>query len=513
MGRFPFKANANSVILLIMCRHLIFLIFAFHFLSVVMAQQQVKHPEIGSSRESEDGGISVRLVNKLQNYGGNSGTRDIYINSPKSINIHPDREKFYVNSLEGGNTVVFDFRTNRRISVVSHRFDESHKHLWGDTTALYPFTHYKRSNTFIGKPVESTFSHGGRYLWVPYYRRSYDINAQDPSAVAIIDTRSDSIVRLMDCGPLPKMIATSPDGHYVAIAHWGNNTVGLVDISGENPAGWKHVACFTVDYKLRLDYPTDRSVDRDNGSGYALRGTVFTPDSRFLLIGCMGGGGGIAVIDMRTQKYLGRVLGMMNNVRHLLIKGDYLYLSINGAGYVQRTSLKAFTASIGQIKNGKSVHSEWESCKVGAGARTIVVSPSGRYVFAACNNVSLLCVVDTRSMKMVASIETDSYPVGMDISDDGRYIYTTSQGRERKGGNAVDIYEVTYREPEPTNISATAPVYPSISEQQPSASALRSAPDESKEPERSMPTKPLTIFAIAAVAVIAGIVYVVRRRK
>lgn len=48
------------------------------------------------------------------------------------------------------------------------------------------------------------FSHRGRYLWVPYYRRSFDINAQDPSAVAVIDTRTDSIVRMFETGPLPK---------------------------------------------------------------------------------------------------------------------------------------------------------------------------------------------------------------------------------------------------------------------------------------------------------------------
>ena len=51
-------------------------------------------------------------------------------------------------------------------------------------------------------------------------------------------------------------------------------------------------------------------------------------------------------------------------------------------------------------------------------------------------------------MKLTASIACDSYPVGLDISKDGRYVIVTSQGRRDKGGNAVNIYEVTYREPE-----------------------------------------------------------------
>ena len=53
-------------------------------------------------------------------------------------------------------------------------------------------------------------------------------------------------------------------------------------------------------------------------------------------------------------------------------------------------------------------------------------------------------VVDTESFKEVARIKADSYPVGLDISDDGHFIYTTSQGREGKGGNCVDIYQIDY---------------------------------------------------------------------
>ena len=44
-----------------------------------------------------------------------------------------------------------------------------------------------------------------------------------------------------------------------------------------------------------LNYSLTAKVDRDNGSGYMLRGTVYTPDDRYLLVGCMGGAGGIGV--------------------------------------------------------------------------------------------------------------------------------------------------------------------------------------------------------------------------
>ena len=84
----------------------------------------------------------------------------------------------------------------------------------------------------------------------------------------------------------------------------------------------------------------------------------------------------------------------------------------------------------------------WESCKVPAGARTIVLSPDGRYLFAACNSSSCMAVVDTRTMKLLGTIAADSYPVGLDISADGQYLFLTSQGRNDRGGNSVDIFRV-----------------------------------------------------------------------
>ena len=430
-------------------RRLSLLVLGISLFVPLLIQAQVVRPKIGKTAESADGRISIELIGKKQFYApGEKTTADPDINSPKSVNVHPNGKKFYVNSLEGATTVVYDFQTFKKLAVIKHQFDHTKDAgLWSKPSGLYPFTHYKNDhlNTFYGKPVESTFSHGGRYLWVPYYRRSYDINAQDPSAVAIIDTQTDKIIRLMETGPLPKMIATSPDGKYVAISHWGNNTVGIIDISSPDPKQWKHKACHIVDYQLQLNYPMNRSVNRDAGSGYALRGTVFTPDNHYLLVGCMGGGGGIAVIDLQKSEYLGRLQGMMANVRHLVLKNGFLYLSINGAGYVQKISLDAVLDAISKMQNKRGNLTGWQNCKVGAGARTIELSPSGKYIFAACNNASALYVVDAKEMKVLTSIPADSYPVGLDVSKDGKYVFTTAQGHSGKGGgNAVDIFKVTY---------------------------------------------------------------------
>lgn len=420
--------------------------------SWAQGEPPVRKVRVGERVQADDGSITLTCIGKKQNYSwSDTATRDVDVMSPKSVNFHPDGTKYYVNSLEGCRTVVYDMATGRKLKVIHHDFKSGQGELWNAPSNYYRFTHYVggEKRAFLGKPVESTFSHGGRYLWVPYYRRTFDINAQDPSAVAIIDTQSDSIVRMMETGPLPKMIACSHDNKLVAITHWGNNTVGLVNVASLNPDEWYHESLLVVDYVLPLDFSLTEQIDRDNKSGYCLRGTVYTPDDKYLLVGCMGNNGGIAVIDMQTQKYLGRVMGMMANVRHLVIRDGYLYLSVNKAGYVQRIKLDKFLQAAKRL-TGKTVTLQgWESCKVGEGARTIELSPSGHFVFAACNLASRLYVVDTRDMKVVGSIEVDSYPVGLDISNDGRYVIVTSQGRGNQGGNAVNIYEVEYEEAEP----------------------------------------------------------------
>ena len=401
------------------------------------------HPAIGESvRFDED--KQIKLVDKLRNYpGANSGKRDPDIYSPKSVNIHPHGCKFYVNSLEGGKTVVYSLPELEKLAVISHNLDSSHSDLWASPSGLFKFRHYSKDlNTFVGKPVESIFSHGGRYLWIPYYRRSFDLNAQDPSAMAVIDTSSDTIVRIMEAGVLPKMVALSPDGTTVAVAHWGDNTVGLIDVTSGNPEDWSYVANIPVGKQLFHDYSLSVAVDRDKNTGEALRGSVFTPDSRYLLVGCMSGGG-VAVIDVERKKYLGKLYGMMPNVRHIVIKGDWLYVSINIAGYVQRVSLSDIMKGIAVLEGGERnvTVSDWQSVKVDAGARTLDISPSGDYIFVACNTDSRVCIVDS-SMRKIAKIPVDSYPVGLDVSSDGQWMITTSQGRKGYGGNCVDVYKL-----------------------------------------------------------------------
>lgn len=418
--------------------------------SVRVADKPKIPPVVHSAKGDRSTGVegSLRLVNvgKKQQYSGAlRESFDTDIHSPKSATFSRDGSRFYVNSLEGCRTAVYDAATLEKIAVIPYKFSSGTGELWNPPSGYYPFTHYHDGETkpFSGKPVESAWSHGGKYLWIPFYRRTFDLNAQDPSAIAVVDAATNSIVRMMETGPLPKMVATSNDGSLLAVTHWGDNTVGFIDISSDNPGEWRHFPPRAAGYKFKPDFSLTESVNRDAKSGYLLRGTIFTPDDRYLLVSGMGGP--LSVFDAETKRYVGAVNSLWG-IRHLVINGDRLYGSKNIDASVVSVSLPELVAAIDKAKAAGTKTINFRGritrCKVGGGARTLEASPDGKYLFVACNSASAIYVVDAAGMRVADSIRCDSYPVGLAISPDGRMLLATSQGRERHGGNAVNIYRI-----------------------------------------------------------------------
>lgn len=423
---------------------------ALFFTCSVCSFSQIVRTPIGQSSSPVNSEISLKLIKRIQSYNPipKDKVNDIFeraIFSPKSVHIIKEKSKVYINSLEGCETVVYDLNTFKRIKVIKHKFDNSNAHLFSETYFPgYVFrTRNSNFNNFSGKPVEMCTSHNNKFLWVPYYRRNYDQNAVDPSAVAIIDTDTDDIVRVIPTAPLPKMVACSPDNKYIAITNWGDNTVHLIDVNDTNVNKFRYIKHFVVDKKLSLNFDKNKLIDRDFECGFCLRGTVFTPDGKYLLVGRMSCKGGIAFFDIDNMKYMGTVYGCKESVRHLIIKNDFLYLSSNNFGIVQRTKLNDIVEfAKGNIGKKDTIYNKWENVFTGLGARTITSDSNGKYIFATANNESKVSVVRTQDMKVISRIPTDSYPVGMDYDENKQVLVVTSQGKNGSGGNSVMFFKV-----------------------------------------------------------------------
>jgi len=418
---------------------------------------RVSRVSLGES--SARGEIRLELVARVRAFPGlpdrPSDRFDTGVQSPKSVLFSADGRKAYVHCLEGFSTWVLDAVTCAPRKTIRHELgaEQANLFLRGESTLFdYPVPSGSADpNRFRGKPVESCLSHGGRFLWVTYYRRDYDRHAQFASAVAIIDTVTDEIVRVMPTGPLPKMVAASPDGKWVAVTHWGDNTVGLINVQGADPAAFHYVQHLTVGERLRLYFSGAEKVDRDRNCGCCLRGTVFTPDSRHLLVGKMGAGGGVAVFDLQGFRLAGTLQGMRSNIRHLVIHGENLFLSANGPGYIQKTAWPAALAALTASGPKGTAAGRWQEVFVGRGARTIVSGREGRYLFVAINDGSRIRALRTDTMRVVAEVAADSFPVGLALSPDERHLAVTAQGKEdatgkSAGGNSVMFYRVAFAE-------------------------------------------------------------------
>ncbi|MBQ7456760.1 MAG: hypothetical protein IJS54_04070 [Desulfovibrio sp.] len=289
-------------------------------------------------------------------------------------------------------------------------------------------------NIFKGKPVECLFTHQGRYLWVSYYRRECDPNASSPSAVAIIDTNTDTIVRVMPTAPLPKMLAASPDGKWVAVTNWGDNTIGLINIEGDDPRAFSYTRQIVVGHKLPV---RNLSGNRDSACGLCLRGTVFTKDSQHLFV--LGMRSDRLFVYTSAGDFVGSVRLPVPNPRHCVLSpdGKNLYVSFNVPGKVAKIAVAAIldmAPTKGKV-SGSLLH-------VGAGARTIALSNDGARLYAVSNSASHLSCVDIARWKVVAQIPVAPYGVGLALHPLETIALVTSQGKNGQGGNTVGVFRI-----------------------------------------------------------------------
>lgn len=421
--------------------------------------------KLGTRSTPADSPLSLLFLARRQSYNRQpESPLDIFdadIQSPKSVHFSPDGKKVYVNSLEGGRTAIFDSLGTEKLGLIRHKFGPDHAALflegekapWG-----YAFGKaVKKPNEFLGKPVEIEHSHKGRFLWVPYYRRSYDENGAQPSALAIVDTSTDKIVRVLAVGPISKYVKRSSKGRWLAVSHWGDNTVGLLDIRGSDPAAFTHEALLTVERKVPAK---EMKGDRDKNCGFCVRGLAFTEDDKYLFVTRMKGGG-LAAFRMDpsgkgNHAYLGTVFGLVPGPRDLEIneRGE-LFVTCNSSGQVLRVpwkkvveKLEALPAATEYAKRSLRVAPAdvgGQKVYVGVGARSLRLSKDGKVVFVTVNQTSELVGVDTAAMRIAARVPVDSYPVGLELSPDGSQVWVTSQGRSAKGGNSVGVFQARYK--------------------------------------------------------------------
>ncbi|NBU47706.1 MAG: hypothetical protein EBS34_09760, partial [Flavobacteriales bacterium] len=121
--------------------------FLFCLASYYSFTQEVKQVSIGT-KSTGNGEISLELIARKQSYAqrtvNDNDTYESVINSPKSVVFTENGAKFYIHSLEGHETGVFDASTFQKIKVIRHQFDENNEDrlFLKNETSIFGYPYY-----------------------------------------------------------------------------------------------------------------------------------------------------------------------------------------------------------------------------------------------------------------------------------------------------------------------------------------------------------------------------------
>lgn len=412
-----------------------------------------KNVDLFSQSLPEESPVKLSLINRWQSYNANTALKNDHydqdIFSPKSVSFSDAGDMAFVQSLEGAKTLFFKSDGSEKLAVIKHQFDKQAIKQLADKKPPFSYkVDSKMLKGFTGKPVESIVTHDSKYLWTTYYRKSHDKLGQQTSAVAIIDIKDRKILRIMGTGPISKYIEKSPDQKWIAISNWGDNTVGLYNVSSTNPSDFKEHQLLVVEKKHPLK---NLKANRDKDCGFCVRGLAFSPDSQYLFVTRMKGGG-ISIYKKNSKdsfEFLGTAMGLQPGPRdiHFSKDGKDIFIGCNSSGTIAKVPFKELIALFDDSKGKKidvtNTDLKYTKKFVGLGVRSFKAHPKHDYLFLTSNNGSEIIIVKSTDLSVLGRVPVDSYPVGLSISPDGKYLWVTSQGKDAQGGNSVSVFLIT----------------------------------------------------------------------
>ncbi len=242
----------------------------------------------------------------------------------------------------------------------------------------------------------SAFEDSGRYVYVPN-RASAD--------VAIIDTKSDSVVARVEVGNVPHQVVVSDVlGKFVA-SNTADNTISIIDLGSLKP-----------DATIALDVEPEH-MELAPGGGLLAVGNI--------------GAGTVSLISLEENRELSRVSGLFEP--HNLTfspDGRLLYVANLGANHVSVVDVAA-----GEVVNEIPVadpvpvaSAESDASEEYQGIINVTRTPDGRLGFAAHGEGNRMAVIDLRTQRKVKSLELGELPWRAFSTADGRFMLVPNNG-------------------------------------------------------------------------------------
>ena len=180
-------------------------------------------------------------------------------------------------------------------------------------------------------------------------------------AVWVIDTATDRVVAKVPVGMHPAHVVVTPDGRHAYVANGGENTVSVVDIPAQRVVGTIPV-------------------------GASPHGLRISPDGKRAWVANLKGGT-VSVIDTRTRKQIARIA-------------------------------------------------------VGKGPAQVGFTPDGRLGFVSLSEENRVAVIDPASRKVIRKVSVGTVPIQVYATPDSRLLFVANQGTREKPGSTVSIIDL-----------------------------------------------------------------------
>ncbi|HEX7324944.1 MAG TPA: YncE family protein [Rhodanobacteraceae bacterium] len=218
----------------------------------------------------------------------------------------------------------------------------------------------------------------------------------------LVDTRTGKVLDTFDIGPVLQGVAIGPDGKWGLVVGAGKGTLSIINLDTR-----RVVKTLSIGMG-----PHHAAV----GSGP--HNAIFTPDGQRAYV-TLQGGGGVAVIDMRTLTRVAEFpVPGLKLPHNLVLAPDGKTLWIRGfAGQVAAVDLPS--------------RKVLAVIPVGASHAGIDISADGRYVFTGGIGGDTVDVINARTFKVVKRINVGSGPHGVRVSRNQRWVYAGVTGSNK----------------------------------------------------------------------------------
>ena len=301
--------------------------------------------------------------------------------SPKSV-VHSGNGLFFAQNMMYSHTVRVYNRDYELVKTISDKVKP--KDFGIDSIA----------GTLSGSPVESAFSHDGKYAWVSNYNMSGDkfinpgcddcsSNKFDDSYLYKINTETFAIEKIITVGSVPKYVAVSPDNKYVLVSNWSSGDVSIVDIE------------------------KSKEIKRIKAGRFP-RGIVVDSKSKYAYVTIMGS---IHILKIDLENFTtSQIKNVGNGPRHLCISSNdsLLYVSLNNEGKIAKINL--FNESITKTICGGS-------------PRSMIITPDDKFLYVVNYSINKMSKVDLKKFEVTEQQETKEHPIGITFDSQNNEVW------------------------------------------------------------------------------------------